>query len=366
MSYFEDYKNERYHDENLLRLIGYLDSQGKHAIINEGLVIDSPEIGKYLFGYRKRDYDLYLEFEHAIICIETKVDSSENEYDDQPHYQTERIYENYFKEYAKGTYFRYITYGASEFYVKRNEEGLFSTGPYSRNFKHISLSDILTMIETSGILEQEGYFEIKEWNSYLKYEFEKRQNYLNMLSKIREFRLLYIGNSGLTDWPNNRINICLPEILLFFYSMIAHAWNVSQQKELFGGVSVYPVGRMGKVNDAILNFSELWDNTTLTFNGLIKTENSVYFEFNEDFNLHLKCCADDEIDTKIDALYEFVNNRSAELSLAGKYNVIPERYKQGNYVLYEWDLGILDNIDQVSSIVAMMSEIIENAVEILK
>ena len=366
MSYFENYKNERYHDANLLRLIGYLDSQGKHEIITEAFNLDLPEIGKYISGYRKRDYDLHLEFDHAAICIETKVDSSENEYDDQPHYQTERIYENYCHAYTKETYFRFITYGASEFYVKRNEAGLFSTGPFSRNFRHITLSDILTMIENSGILGEDDYFEIKEWNVYLKYEFAKRQSYLDMLGKIREFRLLYIGNSGLTDWPNNRINICLPEILLFFYSTIARAWNVSQPEEIFGGVSVYPVGRMGKVNDAILNFSELWDNTSLTFNGLIKTENAIYFEFNEDFNLHLKCCTDEEIDAKIDSLYEFVNNRSAELSLAGKYNAIPERYKQGNYVLYEWDLGILDKINQVASIVEMMSEIIENAVEILK
>jgi hypothetical protein len=110
----------------------------------------------------------------------------------------------------------------------------------------------------------------------------------------------------------------------------------------------------------------LWNNTSLTFSGLIETENAIYFEFNEDCNLHLKCCADEETDTKIDSLREFVSNRSAELSLEGKYNAIPESYKQGNYVLYEWDLGILDKIGQVASIVEMMSEIIGNAVNILK
>lgn len=366
MSYFEDYKSERYHEKNLLQLIEYLDSHGKHAIINECLALSLPEIGKYISGFRKRDYDLHLEFEHAIICIATKVDSSENEYDDQPYYQTEKIYANYSQLFEKDTFFRYITYGASEFYIKRNEAGLFSTGPYSRHFKHISLSAIHRMIKISGILEEDDYSEIKRWKAYLEYEIEKRQNYFNMLKKIREFRLLYIGTSGLTDWPNNRINICLPEILLFFYSLIAHAWNLSDQKELFGGVTVYPVGRIGKVNDAILNFSELWDNTTLTFNGLIKTENAVYFEFNEDFNLHLKCCAADESDANIDALYEFVANRSSELSLNGKYNAIPERYKQSTYVLFEWDLGILDKIDNIDSIVAMISEIIGNAVEVLK
>lgn len=366
MSYFVDYKNERFHDENLRRLIEYLDSKRKHQVITEGLLVGLGNIGKFLSCYRKRDYDLHFEFEHATMCIETKVDSSENEYDDEPYYQTQKIHENYSNAYTKTTYFRYITYGASEFYIKKNEDGIFSNGPYSRNFSHIPLSNILTMLESSGVMQERGYPEIKKWNEYLKYEAEKRQRYLDMLRKIWEFRMLYLGNSELTDWPNNRVNICLPEILIFFYSMIAKAWNESQYKELYGGASVYPVGRLGKVNDAILNFSELWDSTTLTFNGLIQTLNAIYFEFNEDFNLHLKCIANAETDAKIDALYTFVNNRSQELSLAGKYNAIPERYKQGNYVLYEWDLGILEKIDQPNAILPIMSEVVGNAVKVLK
>jgi hypothetical protein len=252
MSYFEDYKNERYHDENLLRLIGYLDSQGKHEIIKEAFSLDLPDIGKYESGYRKQDYDLHLEFEHAAICIETKVDSSENEYDDQPHYQSERIYENYHDAYTKETYFRFITYGASEFYVKRNEEELFSTGPYSRNFRHILLSDIITMIETSGILEEDNYFEIKEWNAYLKYEFEKRQSYLNMLGKIREFRLLYIGNSGLTDWPNNRINICLRK---YSYSSILQLLVLGTYHSRKSSLEVFPYIPLAARGKSMMRFS---------------------------------------------------------------------------------------------------------------
>lgn len=366
MSYYENYLSKRYHGENLLRLVSYLDSQEKLEIITKAFRLDLSQIGKYMSGHRKKDYDLHLEFDNAVICIETKVDSPENEYSDEPCYQTERVYENYSHAYSKTTHFRYITYGASEFYVKRNESGIFSFGAYSRHFINITLADILTMIEASGILNVNDYYEIKKWHELLKHEFKKRQRYLDMLGKIGEFRSLYIGDSKITDWPNNRINICVPEILLYFYSLIAHAWNNSQAKEKFGGVCVYPVGRMGKVSDAILNFSDLWNSTSLTFDGLIKSENAVYFEFNEDFNLHLKCCANEDIDANIDSLCEFVTNRSAELSLSGKYNATPERYKQGNYVLYEWDLGILDKRNQLPLIIEMMSEIIENAVDILK
>lgn len=222
------------------------------------------------------------------------------------------------------------------------------------------------MIESSGILKDVGNQEIKEWHSFFKYEEEKRKSYLDMLKKIREFWLLYLGNSGLTDWPNNRINVCLPEILLFFYSLIAQLWNDSQYSEHLGGVTVYPVGRMGKVNDAILNFSELRDKNSFTLNGLISSKNAFYFEFNEDFNLHLKCEANAEMDKKIDAIHAFMHDNNTELSLSEKYNTTPERYKQGNYVFYEWDLMVLDNIDDLSLILPKTSEVISNAITIIK
>lgn len=250
--------------------------------------------------------------------------------------------------------------------MKRNEDGVFSIGPYSRHFKIVPLSSIVEMIEWTGVLKGADIPEIKEWYAFLKYEKQKRDNYLNMLKRINEFRLLYLGSSGLTDWPNNRINICLPEILLFFYSMIAQTWNQSQYIDEIGRVAVYPIGRMGKVDDAILNFAELWARTTFTLNGLIESKNAIYFEFNEDFNLHLKIQTNYETEHKIDEIFHFIEKRDAELSLNQKYNSTPERYKQGNYVLYEWDLQILDNIDDLTPILSKSYEVISNAMAVLK
>jgi len=45
MSYFEDYKNERFHDDNLLKLIDYVTSKGKYEVITEGLIVNLPDIG---------------------------------------------------------------------------------------------------------------------------------------------------------------------------------------------------------------------------------------------------------------------------------------------------------------------------------
>ena len=366
MDYFINYKNERYHDNNLIKLMEYISSKGNTSLFSEGLNLELPNVGEYKYSQIKKDYDVHLDFEKAIICIETKVDSCENEYKSKLRYQTQRIYNKYKGMYSRKTFFRYITYGASEFYVKRNEDNLFTVGPYSTGFKHIPLLNIIRMIEYSGVLKESKYHELNEWYFYLNYEYKKREKYLQLLSKINEFRKLYIGNSGLTDWPNNRINICIPEIVLFFYSRIAKEWNVSKFAKKLGGVSVYPVGRLGKVDDAILNFRELWENNTYTLNGLIKYSNALYFEFNEDFNLHLKCKYDSKIENKIDIIRKFIQDHDEKLSIKRKYNSIIESYRQGAYVLYEWDLDILDNINNISKILPIIVEVINSAIQIIK
>jgi len=366
MTYFNDYKNERFHDSNLIALVVYAVSKGKSNLCAKYLLLDSPDIGSYVSGCTKRDYDVHLEFEKAIICIESKVDSYEQEYDDKYPYQTQKTFRKYSHAYPQKTYFRYLTYGASEFYIKKNESGQFSTGPFSRNFKHVPLLNIVTLIKESGALEDKQQEAIQEWYRYLTYEQSKRQQYIDMLRLIRAFRELYIGDSGLTDWPNNRVNICIPEVLLYYYSQIGQAWNTSTQRQRLGGVTVYPVGRMGKVNDAILHFHELFEQSSFTLGGQIKKKNAFYFEFNEDFNLHLKCISCAETDKKIDAIYRFIEEHRRDLSLSGKYNSIAEQYKQSTYVLYEWDLAILDNIDDVGAIISRTAEVIDQAIAVIR
>lgn len=125
MNYFENFKNERFHDNNLLELLNYITSKDKYDVIKKFMLINLDDIGEYQTGYRKKDYDVHLEFKHAVICVETKVDSSENAYDENPYYQTQRIHRNYVKKYKKATFFRYITYGASEFYIKKMRREFF-------------------------------------------------------------------------------------------------------------------------------------------------------------------------------------------------------------------------------------------------
>lgn len=367
MSYFEKFKNERYHDKNLISSVNTLAQKGGLAFVKRLLQLEGLDIGNYSGGFTKKDYDVHLEFEKAVICIETKVDSFENAYYEQNlEYQTEKIFQKYENKFEKPTFYRYLTYGTSEFYIKKTENGTFKTGPFSKHFQHIKLNDVIEYLSLSDVSKENPEF--YEWLKWLNYESYKRENWARILKAINDFRKIYIGKSGLTDWPNNRLNICIPEILILYYSKVGEAWNSSEFAKTFGSVTVYPVGRYGKVNDAIMNFSEInvLNGFEFALNGLLSSKNSLYFEFNEDFNLHLKCLPNIEADEKRKEIYEYLIRKQEALSGNGMIKAIPENYKQGSYVFFEWDLNILDFIDDIPCLLNKLSKLLKIAIEILK
>jgi hypothetical protein len=366
MSYYDDYKKERFHDNNLISLVRYLDSNEKTSIIARGLSVNDANLGTLKDARTKRDYDVHLEFENAVICIESKVDAREDEGEGEGSYQSKRIHSKYQTAYCRHTDFRYVTYGASEYYVKRLECGDWGTGAFSRHFVHVTLNQIIWMVENSGVLNDTNYQNLKNWYRFLKYEQSKRSKYLQILTQIGQVRSLYLCDIGLTDWPNNRVNVCIPEALLFFYSRVATEWNASSHRGVLGGAYTYPVGRMGKVSDAILNFRDLRQKETLTMGGIINANNSVYFEFNDDFNLHMKVEDSAGIRSNLGQIHQFVETNSNRLSLQQKYNATSEQYQQGSHVVYEWDLRLLENVNSIPLLIKSTAEVLTNALDVTR
>lgn len=367
MNYFDQFKRERYHDHNLIKLVKFHCQNNDFAAVNKFFQTDCFDPGNLIDAYRKKDYDVHFEFEKAVVCVETKVDSYENEYyQESLEYQTQRAYEKYRSKFKKKTYFRYLTYGASEFYIKKAEDGSFRTGPFSRHFRHLKLEHVIEFLNGSAAPAKLG--DLREWRDWLIIEQERRTKWLEILKSISQFRKLYLGSSGLTDWPNNRVNICIPEVLLHFYSKVAESWNSSEFSKNLGCVTVYPVCRPGKVNDAILNFSELNEAHGFPFSldGLLSATNSLYFEFNEDFNLHLKCLPNVEADEMRIQICDFLTRNQERLSLSGECKTTPENYKQWSYVFFEWDLNILDYLNDIQSFLPRLNQVLCRAVEVLK
>ena len=360
MNYHKDFKNERFHDHNLIRLAGILQTHQKNAILENFLGVDLGALGDFKRGRAKQDFDVLLEYDNYNLIIETKVDSAEGTYNNEPSHQTDRIYQKYSRKWKKKAIFLFITYGTAEYHIHKNEQGDFTNGPFSQHFRHLGCKEMKNLIINSIAACSIKDENITTWSRWLEFEIQKRKDRDAYLHDLDSFLGRYKSFLGLTDYPVNRMTLFAPEFTIPFYSELGQAWN-GKNHPVIGRVSLGPVGRIySTVSDSILNFNELWMNSehAMTCNGLTEGGN-LYFEFNEDFNLHLKCRV--RVGNIAEIRAHILNNQD---ELSAGYSATVEYHKQGAYALFEWDLNLLRN--SLDSNLKAIELIIENALRILK
>jgi hypothetical protein len=212
--------------------------------------------------------------------------------------------------------------------------------------------------------------EFGEWKHLLELEDRKRRSAKDILRAFAAFRRRYLAASEEIDFPPHRSAISLPELAFPVLSELAGILNAGH-RERIGGVTVYPVGRIGRVQDSILNLTELWEHgqsalPLLTCGGTLdwKDGNSMYFEVNEDFNLNLKLEArplGEELPPDfVQKVRETAHRRLCGLSLEAVRGV-PQFYQQDSHVLYEWDFGLLKSLDDLPGAASRLSDIVEAA-----
>lgn len=359
-NYLSEFKSERTHDHNLIYLMEELKSCEKESLFNDFILRVQEGIGNFIFGRTKQAFDVLLVFEKANVVIETKVDSGEGFYEGW--WQTAKIHQNYHNAWPdKRTYFLYLTYGLTEYHIKEREDGNFSNGPYSTNFTHVKCHEIVNFVQEALKVIQPN-MKLEVWSKWLEFEVQKEKDneeYLFHLSKIIE---KYKSGLGLTDYPIKRLNLFTPEFAIPLFFKLGTAWNQTNNENI-GRACLYSLGRgYSPVYDSILNFAELYHKkNSLTCGGIINdNERYIYFEFNEDFNLHLKVSADVP---RIEDVKAFVKKNKLGLTLNGKYNGIEEHFRQGSYVVFEWDFNLLTK--KVEEVIPELKEVLENAIMIL-
>lgn len=359
LNYYKDFKRERFHDENLIKIISILNKSSKMDILEKTLDLNIGTLGSFISGRKKRDFDVLLEFDNYNIIIETKVDSPEGG-NNNSGWQTDKIYNKYKECWAnKKKIFIYLTYGLSEFYVKKRSDGSFNSGSTNVNFIHLKCNEIQHLIESAINYCSINDNRLINWNKWLKFELNKRTDNQLYLKDVKSILDRYKKELNLTDYPVNRLNLFLPEFTIPFFFSICEAWNKLNHPQI-GKACLYPMGRgSASTNDSILNFSEFWKNQNITFRGLVNISNSVYFEFNEDFNLHLKTNGNLKNIEDIRRLLENQHN-----SLSNGFNSSVEYYKQGSHVVYEWDLSILNH--NIKSNLNNIESVLTNAIKIIK
>lgn len=359
-NYLSEFKSERTHDRNLIYLMEELRNCQKENLFND-LILRAPEaIGNFLFGRTKQAFDVLLVFEKANVVIETKVDSGEGFYEGR--WQTDTIYKNFHKAWPdKPTYFLYLTYGLTEYHIKEREDSNFANGPYSKNFVHVKCHEILNFVQ-EAIKTIQPNVKLGAWSQWLEFEVQKEKDneeYLFHLSKIIE---KYKSGLGLTDYPVKRLNLFTPEFAIPLFFKLGTAWNYTNNEKI-GRACLYSLGRgYSPVFDSILNFAELLHKKKpLTCGNIIKDNGRyIYFEFNEDFNLHLKVNASVPV---IGDIKTFIKKNKLGLTLNGKYKGIEEHFMQGSHVVFEWDFSLLTK--KVEEVIPELKEVLENAILIL-
>jgi len=354
MNYFKDFKNERFHDNNLINLVYHLNEVNRIDLFENALGLTVGECGKFIDGRKKKDFDVLLEFENYAIIIETKVDSAEG------YNQTNKIYNKYNNYYKKPQKFIYLTYGLSEFYIKKRSDESYGKGAENVNFMHWTCSKFSSFLES--VIKQTDITNptFLTWSQWLQFELKKREQNLSYLKDVNSILSRYKSFLKLTDYPVNRLNLFLPEFTIPYYHLICSKWNDLNEKDI-GKATLYPLGRgSSPANDSILNFTELWDKGLLLCNGLLnKNSYGLYFEFNEDFNLHLKANGNT---SNINAVRNYITEKKPQLELDFISTI--EDYKQGAFVLFEWDLKILEI--PIDTTLKNIKSVINNAIKVLK
>lgn len=331
-----NYRNEGEHCAILIDLVRELDRLGRLDLVQRHLAPGVPALGGLVVARQRRDFDVELTFKDVSLVVEVKVDSDEG-YRWNPPAQTERIVTQVqnMSQLAPAKQFLYVTLGTAEYYTSYNR---YTFGPASPHFRHVRLEEILTFAR-DAVAAGVGGASVTEWIREMERELRVRAAARDLLARFWVFREAYLRTSRLDDFPNERYRMCMPELAFPVLGKLAAHWNSSARlRGQFGRVQVYPVGRAEpKVHDSVFNFWELWQNgPVLTCRGLVAGR-IVYLEINEDFNLHLKVDGDASIAQE-------VRNFAASIPLnpPGVRRGGPCWYKRQTYVVYEWDLGLLE------------------------
>ena len=347
-----NYNNEREHDLCLIDLVRALDGASRLDIFRDAFRIEE-DLGPLRWSERRRAFDVELEFANLSIAIETKVHSDEGGRDEEQ-WQTERIAEQ--RRGVRGQCF-FITYGTSEFYTKPYEPG--SASP---EFQHIPLDRMIHLVESSlAALPQIGQStDSVEWLRLMRLEKEKREKAQELLHLFAQFRTRYLEVHGENDFPRGRVAFSAPELAFPVFSKLVEHWDRSEYVAKFGRLAIYPVAKgFAPAVDSILNFWEIWDRNRkgkgkgkgpALAPDIVGSEQYLYLEINEDFNLNLKL---DEGQAEPDEEQkENIWERLCGARWPLGVNACRRDYRQNARVLYEVDFGFLANVDCLSKVVS--------------
>ena len=342
----ENYNNEREHDWCLIYLVRTLDEAGRLDIFRDAFRIEE-DLGPLKWSGRRIAFDVELKFANLSVAIETKVHSNEDGGDGEQ-WQTERIAEQ--RRGVRGQNF-FITYGTSEFYTKP-----YDPGPASPEFQHISLERMIHLVESSlaALPQIRQSTDSVEWLRLMRVEKEKREKAQELLHSFAQFRTPYLEVHGENDFPRGRVAFSAPELAFPVFSKLVEHWGESEYVAKFGRLSIYPVARRCPPVDSILNFWEIWDEGPALAPDIVGSEQSLYLEVNEDFNLNLKLGhkqAEQQAELD-DEQKEKIWRRLCGARWPSVVNACRRDYRQNALVLYEVDFGFLANVDCLSEVVS--------------
>ncbi|MGC8476537.1 MAG: hypothetical protein ACP5NP_09315 [Acetobacteraceae bacterium] len=296
-----------------------------------------PHLGGLRGVRRRRLFDVEARFEHRRLMIETKVDADEgyrwDAQDDPNVWQTARIA----AEAGAEDTCLFVTYGYAEFFTK-----WFDPGPAAgaQHFQHVRLDDMVNLVGCAAPLLANAA--IDDWLAALRLEQAKRRAVPEVLTKYATFRRACLDIGQEVDFDVRRMAVNAPALAFPAFDLLRRAWGASRYAARYGRLALYPVNRRTpNLPDSVLNWWELWaDPNSLALGGAVPRGRwKLYFEVNEDFNLHLKCDAEDDA-TAAAVRDEVARRFQGAVPLPFLVRSRPESHKQGAYAVWEWDLNL--------------------------
>ena len=330
-----NFRDEREHDERLMALIRNLDEANRLDVLETSLNL--PRLGRLESVRRRKAFDIEVIFTERRLLVETKVDSDEGSRwdaaDDPAAWQTIRIA----AQAREGDRCLFITYGFAEFFTKPFD---FGAAAGASRVRHVKLDDMIGLLEKAAPILSNRL--LSDWRAALQTEQHKRRAMPIVLSAFANFRRAYLQIAGDVDFTPTRIGINAPEIAFPAFAHLLGEWKASPYCQKYGRLSLYPVQRARLPADLVLNWWELWTNFPALTVGILPAEvRGLYFEVNEDFNLHLKLTAEAGDEEVARAVRDEVARR---LSSAPKPSTLiasrPEFHEQQVYAVWEWDLDL--------------------------
>ena len=351
-----NYRDEMQHDLLLIALVSELSRINSIQIISDVFQIPTPGILEN--AQRRKPFDVELTFSNYSCVIETTVDSHESAWwGDQ--FRTEIIVKSvqsidYLK---KAKQYLFITYGTSEYYTKP-----YDMGPASKDFRHIKLNDMIEFVSRSLEMPLSNPEQFVEWLSLMRIEQKIRASHADILKDFSELRKKYFAIHDDIDFPYNRFSFCAPELAFPALGGLAEYWNKNKALvEEFGRIAVYPISRMiPPVDDFVMNFYEMWRSGKPELGNKIAGDlGAFYFEINDDYNLNLKLDSDTLPEDVRDEVWSRLKSVQWPEGIRGRCR----DYRQGVYVLYEWDFDFLSVIDKYEVAGQRLASIIKTTIE---